>query len=658
MFRFENEYVLYALFLIPVLVAAYVWLRVRAKKKWAAYGELALLEKLFPERSVGREHLKFTLLMLALAAFIFALANPQVGSSLEKGKRQGVDIMVCLDISNSMLAEDIQPNRLEAAKMAMARFIDKLSGDRIGLVVFAGNAFVQLPITSDYAAAKMFLNYVQPEMMNEQGTDIAAALDLATVSMLPEDMGNEDNQKINALTSKVILVVSDGEDHSEEAVSLTKQIRDGFDVTIHTIGIGSTRGEPIPVRSANGNVSYKKDAEGNTVMSRLNEEVLQDIAAFGGGVYVHATNASMGFEAVLDKINAMTKTELDEVTFARYESKFQIPLLLGLCFLFLEMLLFATKSKSKWKEKILKLQGVFRTKTPLLLLLFISLAATLNAQTNEELSAIRKGNDKFKKAEKTRNEAMQLQEKGGNVNALKANDLMKKAATTYQEAEVLYRKAMQTTKNYDKANYNLGTSLYRQEKYEEAGQYFKNVAEQTSSDKQLRAKSYHNLGNSLMKQENYGEAVEAYKKSLKLQPSDMDTKYNLEYAKKKLQQQQQQQQQNQGGGQDQQDQQNQQDQQQNQGGGQNDKQDQQQNQQQNGGQNDKQDQQQKQQQNGDKNDKQDQQKQQQQAAADKQKRQDEKRQLDALQQNERQTQQKVKQQEMQRAPKSHQDMDW
>ena len=281
----------------------------------------------------------------------------------------------------------------------------------------------------------------------------------------------------------------------------------------------------------------------------------------------------------------------------------------------------------------------------------------LYAQTTDELSSIRHGNDKFYQSEKYREQAMSLLEKGGNVNERKAGDLLKKSAEGYQSAEVQYRKALSANKNYDKANYNLGTALYRQERYDEAAQYFKGVAEQPSADAKLRAKAYHNLGNSLMKQEKYSESVNAFKNSLKLDPSDLDTKYNLEYAKQKLKQQQQQQQQNQQN-QDQQNQQNQQNQ-----GGQGDdnkdKQDKQnQDKNQNNGNQDKQDNQNQQDKQNSDNQQNKDKKENGESAADKQKRQEEKRQLDALQQNERNTQQKVKAQEMRQGAKVHQEKDW
>ena len=654
MFRFENEHILYGLLLIPILIGIYFYLQYTRKKKLAAFGTSELTRRLSAEDVPAMHHVKFSIFLLGLICLIFAMANPQVGSSLEKGTRKGVDIMICMDISNSMLAEDIQPNRLEASKMALSRFIDKLQGDRIGLVVFAGKAFVQLPITSDYAAAKMFINIVKPSLISEQGTDIAAALDLATVSMLPED-GKIQQKQLSDLTSKVILVVSDGEDHFPESIEMAQEVHK-LGITIHTIGIGNTLGEPIPMRDKYGNPTYKKDRDGNTVMTRLNEEVLQDIARAGGGTYVHASNANMGFETIMNKINAMNKTDIQEVTFTRYDSKFQIPLFLSLMFFFIEILLFTTPSKIK--QLISKIQHQFKGKTVLLGIALLITMPALQAQTKTELSAIRKGNDQFKAAEQFRKDAMDLMAKGGEVNKRNADEKMKKASENYQQAEINYRKAMETTHNYDKANYNLGNSLYRQERYEEAGKAFESVANNKSSSKDLRERAYHNYGNSLLKQEKYKESIDAYKNALKLNPKDMDSKYNLEYARKKMMRQMQQQQQNQQN----QDQNQDQNQQQQGGQGQQDQNKDQQNEnggqgQQNQDQNKDKDKQNQQQQSHDKQDKKDQQ-QQQQSAADRQRQQDNKRQLDALQQNERNTQQKVNQQQMQAGGKNHQEKDW
>ena len=654
MFRFEYGTVLYSLIIIPILIGLYIYLQYYRKKKMEAYGSSALTRRLSAEDSPAMHHVKFGLFLAGLTCLIFALANPQVGSSLEKGTRKGVDIMICMDISNSMLAEDIQPNRLEASKMALSRFIDKLQGDRIGLVVFAGKAFVQLPITSDYAAAKMFINIVKPSLISEQGTNIADALDLATVSMLPED-GKIQQKQLSDLTSKVILVVSDGEDHNDESIEMAQEVHK-LGITIHTIGIGNTLGEPIPLRDKYGNPTFKKDRDGNTVMTRLNEEVLQDIAQAGGGTYVHASNANMGFETILNKINAMNKTDIQEVTFTRYDSKFQIPLILSLLFFLIEALLFTTPSKLK--QFLQKMQSQVKGKTALVILALMVAIPAAQAQTKAELSAIRKGNEQFKAAEQFRKDAMDLMAKGGEVNKRNADEKMKKASEQYQQAEINYRKAMETTHNYDKANYNLGNSLYRQERYEEAGKAYESVANNKSSSNDLRERAYHNLGNSLLKQEKYKESIDAYKNALKLNPKDMDSKYNLEYARKKMMQQMQQQQQNQQN----QDQNQDQNQQQQQGGqGQQDQNKDQQNQNGNQGQQNQDKNQNKDQQNQqgqDKQNQQDKQQQQQQSAADRQRQQDNKRQLDALQQNERNTQQKVSKQQMQGGNKTHQEKDW
>jgi len=357
MFRFENDQYLFGLLIIPLFILGYILLYYKAKKRWQQFGDEALMNRLMPLRSFSAQTVKFSLLMAALACFLVAFANPQIGSALEKGMRKGVDIMIAMDISNSMLAEDIQPNRIEASKIALSRFIDQLKGDRIGLVVFAGKSFVQLPITSDYAAAKMFVNYVSPKLIEVQGTDIAAAIDLAAVSLLPEVKdGNTDLSKLSQLNSKVILLVSDGEDHFPEAIDMAMQVRK-LGITIHTIGIGDVRGVPIPDKRNN---SYKKDLEGNTVITRLNEDVLKEIAAAGGGIYVHASNANMGFETILEKINNMNKVDLQEITFSRYESKFQYPLALGLAFLLFEVLWFSVKLR--WHEQFLRFQELLRLK--------------------------------------------------------------------------------------------------------------------------------------------------------------------------------------------------------------------------------------------------------------------------------------------------------
>jgi len=618
MFKFENTTYLYGLLLVLLFILLYVLFHFLNKRKMAAYGDISLLSRLMPEHSPAMKHFKFSILMLALGCFIFAMANPQVGSTLEKGTRKGVDIMICMDVSNSMLAEDIAPNRLEASKMAMSRFIDKLKGDRIGIVVFAGKAFVQLPITSDYAAAKMFINNLSTDLVREQGTNIASALDLAAISMLPEHSDEKTASLLKSLTSKVIIVVSDGEDHFQEATQLAAEVNK-LGIVVHTIGIGSTRGEPIPIKNRSGSVNYKKDKEGNTVMTRLNEQALRDIATAGKGVYVYAGNANMGFDLILEEIDKMFKADLQEITFARYENRYQIPLFLGILFLVIEALFFAVKPRwIKWFSNDLPKSKIT------FFILFLSITIGVNAQTKDELKSIRKANIFYNQAEESRKAAEKHEQEGLNLSSRKAQEERGKADENYKKAEVEYRKSMETTKGYDKANYNLGNSLYRQGNFEDAAKAFEYVAKQESSNKDFRAKSYYNLGNTLLQQKKYKESMEAYKNSLKLKPSDMDTKYNYEYARKMLRKQEEQQQQ------DQQNQDNQQQQ-------------------------DKEEKSEPKNQKGD--NKEEQKKREQQAAEQRQQNQD-KRQLDALQQNERKTKEKVDRKEMQQGKSVPQEKDW
>ncbi|MBQ4477263.1 MAG: VWA domain-containing protein [Bacteroidales bacterium] len=647
MIQFEHINILYGLLLVPVMVAVYIYLYYRHKKAMAEYGESSLLSDLMQDRSKAMQHVKFIILCLAWCAMIFALANPQKGSGQVTEKRKGINIMFCVDVSNSMLAEDYVPNRIEAAKRSLISYIDKLKGDRIGVVIFAGKSFVQLPITSDYAAAKMFVSSISPYQIATQGTDIAGAIDQAAASMLTTI--NLKNPNSKAKQNNVIVVISDGEDHFDEAAEIAGDIAKEQGIKTYTIGVGSSKGEPIPIRR-NGHIEYKKDNEGNTVITRLNEQTLRDIALAGEGAYIYANNSYLGFDKLSQELDKLEKAEIEDVTYARYESKFYIPLAIALALLAIEVFLYKRKL---FNFKLLnKIKQHSMLKIILLFLLSLSVLNGIQAQTHSELQSMRMGNKQYFKAEKLNKDVAKLQQQNRKSNESIIAAKQAQAQNLYQQANTNYIKANASTGNYYKSLYNQAASLYKQGKYEEATKKLDPVVNNGQVSDRVKAKSYYNLGNSLVQAEKYQEGINAYKQALKLNPKDMNAKYNLEYAKKKLyvqQQQQQQQQQNQN-----------QDQQQNQQGQQNqqnkDNKDQQngQNQQQN--QQDKNQQQNKDQQNQqDKNNQNGDQKQE--SAADRQKREMAKRQLDALQQNEKNTQEKV--QLMERSARSvKQEKDW
>jgi Ca-activated chloride channel family protein len=272
----------------------------------------------------------FTLFVIAWILLVFGIANPQMGSKLFETKHEGIDLVLAIDVSNSMLAEDIRPNRLERTRLGIQKLIDNLQGDRLGIVIFAGQAFVQLPITTDYAAAKLFSNSMNTNSINEQGTSIGAAIELSLESF-----------DFETPTSKVIIVVTDGEDHEENAIKMA-ELATEKGVKVFTIGMGSSNGSPIPLYRNGVQLGYLKDAQGNTVVTKLNEDLLVDIANAGNGKYFRATNGAIGLNAILDEINKLEKTELESKIYSDYEDQFIYFLIAALGILVIEIL---------WPEK-------------------------------------------------------------------------------------------------------------------------------------------------------------------------------------------------------------------------------------------------------------------------------------------------------------------
>jgi len=332
MFKFGNIEYLWGLLIIPMLTLFFIWSRIARRRALKKFGQQEILNHLMPFSSKNRPGFKFMIVMLALAFFIAGIARPQFGSKLKTVKRKGVELIIALDVSNSMMAEDIQPNRLERSKRAISRLVDRLKDDKIGLIVFAGDAYTQLPITSDYNSAKLFLNSVNTQIVPKQGTAIGAAIDLARRSFTP-----------NGEANKAIIIITDGENHEDDAVaSAQAAVEEG--IFVHTIGMGLPSGSPIPVLK-NGQTDYLKDRDGNVVVTKLNEQMLEKISAAGEGIYVRANNAQVGLNALFDEINKMEKQEMESKTFSEYDDQFQYFFAVGLFLLLLEFVILERKNK-------------------------------------------------------------------------------------------------------------------------------------------------------------------------------------------------------------------------------------------------------------------------------------------------------------------------
>ncbi len=337
MFRFANPEFLYLLLVLPALVVFYIYAVIQKRRAVKRYGNPALLAELMPDVSPKRQHLKFWFSFAAIALIIFVIAGPQFGSKLETVKRQGVEIMVCLDVSNSMLSEDVSPSRLDKAKQMLAKLTDGLSNDKVGMIVFAGDAFTQLPITSDYISAKMFLSSISPEMISTQGTAIGAAINLAARSFTP-----------NESSDKAIIVITDGENHEDDAVGAAKMASEKG-IRVDIVGIGDPKGAPIPMGSAN---NYLKDNAGNVVITKLNEQMCQEIAAAGNGMYVRADNTNSALRALQKEIEKMNKTEMDSKVYSEYDEQFQILAWIALVLLIADVLTLDRKNRIFKKIKL------------------------------------------------------------------------------------------------------------------------------------------------------------------------------------------------------------------------------------------------------------------------------------------------------------------
>lgn len=331
MIIFARYMILWLLLGVPLIPILYGLTRYLRHRRLRSLGDEALVRQMMPSVSPAKAWIKIILLALAYAFVVLGAARPQVGAKLSHKESKGVEIMIALDVSNSMLAKDYAPNRLERAKLAVSKLVDRLSEDRIGLVIFAGSSFVQLPITTDYISAKMFLSSVSNESIPVQGTAIGDAIRLCIKSFSPQ------SEK-----SRVIIVITDGENHEDNPAQMAKEAFDNG-IRVFTVGVGSPEGQPIPL-----NGEYIKDKEGNIVVTKLDESTLQEIASEGGGAYVRAGNGEFGLNPIIDSIRKMDKEKFDAVVFEEYNELFMYCFSVALGLMVIAMLLSEKKIKKQW----------------------------------------------------------------------------------------------------------------------------------------------------------------------------------------------------------------------------------------------------------------------------------------------------------------------
>ena len=328
--KFASPEYFYLLIAVPVLLAVYIYSNYRRNRNLRLYGDVNLLKSLMPDVSVYRPGLKFWLSLAALVLIVITLARPQFGSKKETVTRQGIEVVIALDISNSMMAEDIAPNRLEKAKKIISRLIDKFENDKVGLIVFAGDAFVQLPITNDFISAKMSLETISPALISRQGTDIGGAISLAMKSFTStEGVG------------KAIVLITDGENHEGGAEEAAKMATEKG-MNVYVMGIGSLEGAPIP---ADGSNDYRRDKEGNVVVTKLNEEMAQSVAQAGNGAYIRVDNTNTA-EKLLDKeIDKLAKADVTTEVYTEFNEQFEFIAWLAFILLVIEALILTGKSR-------------------------------------------------------------------------------------------------------------------------------------------------------------------------------------------------------------------------------------------------------------------------------------------------------------------------
>ena len=487
MFRFEDPQYLYLLVLVALLALIRLVTYRNQRKRLRKFGDPQLLKELMPNVSKVRPALKFWLLEAVLALLVVMLARPQMGTRISHEKRTGIETIIAIDISNSMRAKDVEPSRLERSKMMVENLVDNFTNDKIGLIVFAGDAFVQLPITSDYVSAKMFLSSIDPSMIQVQGTDIARAIQMATHSFTQEE-------KIG----KAIIIITDGEDHEGGAIEAAKEaMKNGM--RVYVLGVGSTKGSPIP----DGQGDYMKDNTGQTVMSALNEQMCREVAQAGGGAYIHVEN-NTGAQRLLDEeLDKLEKRETESTIYSDYDEQFQAVGIVALLLLIIELCILEIKNPLLSRFSFFKRNK--RTAMIIGLAFAIGQLSVAPAFAQDNMSArrhVKQGNKQFQKRD-------------------------------FSEAETSYRKALEKNKENPQALYNLGNALLAQGQDTTAIKFFEQAAK-VEKNPLRQSQSFHNLGTILQGRRMFGEAIEQYKQALRLNPNDDDARYNLVLCKHQL----------------------------------------------------------------------------------------------------------------------------
>ena len=482
LYKIEHLEYIWALGVIPVsLLLMWMWWKWRQKAMRTV--PLHVRESLLPGMSDRLPWVKWLFIALFFAFSAVSLINPKVGTKVEKIKRKGVDIVFALDVSKSMLAEDAVPNRLERSKQVIRGVLDQLASDRVGLVIYAGAAYPQLPITTDYSAARLFLEQVSTDGISSQGTAVAEALELG-IEFYDQSLE----------TNRIMFVLSDGEDHEAGLDEVLALARDQ-NITIHTLGVGTPNGAPIPEKRNGRTTGYKTDSQGQTVLTKLHMATLSTIASETNGDYIPIADTRAAVDAIIQKVESLEKKEIEARVFSDYKDQFQWFLAIAMLFLLIDTLLPARKMKRTF---------------PFMALLAL-MAATNPAEAQTPESFIRSGNNRYESGD-------------------------------FSGATEEYYRSIDAEKNNPKAWFNLGDAQFEQQSFDMAESSFQRAFD-LAEDPELKSKAQHNLGNIYFNQQDYAKALEAYKNSLKLDPSSESTRKNYALTKRLLQQQQQQQQQ-------------------------------------------------------------------------------------------------------------------